>query len=235
IFAGRNLLLGGSTALVERAPGVKSGDLSGIAAATVPSWARGFAYPPPEIARLKDWTEKMARLADAAPQADIRSISGTPSWLLLFFDELARRHPKRSARLVDFFPKLALLVHGGVNFAPYRARFTEWLAGSKAETREVYAASEGFIASADRGEGEGMRVNLDHGIFYEFVPVAEIGGAHPTRHGIGDIDPGVDYAPALPSCAGLWAYIVGDIVRFVQADPPPLLVTRRASYTLSAS
>src|SRR6266446_5063970 len=76
IFAGRNLLLGGSTDLVERAPGVKSGDLSGIAAATVPGWARPFAFPPPGIARLTDWTEKMARLAERAPAADIRSKIG---------------------------------------------------------------------------------------------------------------------------------------------------------------
>ena len=234
IFAGRNLLLGGSTDLVEQAPSVRSGDLSGIAAATVPRWARAFAYPPAEIARLTDWSEKMARLADAAPLANIRSIAGTPSWLLLFFDELARRHPERGRRLADFFPNLDLLIHGGVNFAPYRARFAEWLDGSRAETREVYAASEGFIAGADRGEGEGMRVNLDHGIFYEFVPAEEIGAANPTRHWIGDIETGIDYAPALTTCAGLWAYIVGDIVRFIERDPPRLLVTGRLSYTLSA-
>ena len=234
IFAGRNLLLGGSTDLVEQAPGVRSGDLSGIAAATIPSWAHAFAYPPPDIARLADWSEKMARLAEAAPHADIRSIAGTPSWLLLFFDELARRHPERSARLIDFFPDLEVVIHGGVNFAPYRARFAEWLDGSRAETREVYAASEGFIAGADRGEGEGMRVSLDHGIFYEFVPVEEIGAAQPTRHWIGDIETGIDYAPVLTSCAGLWAYVVGDIVRFVERDPPRLLVTGRLSYTLSA-
>jgi hypothetical protein len=232
VFAGRNLLLGGSTDLVERTPGVKSGDLSGIAAATVPGWARRFAYPPPDIARLKDWTEKMARLADAAPRADIRSIAGTPSWLLLFFDELARRHPGHGARLADFFPKLELVVHGGVNFAPYRSRFAEWLDGSQAETREVYAASEGFVASAD--DGEGMRVNLDHGIFHEFVPVGEIDAAAPTRHWIGDIETGIDYAPVLTTCAGLWAYIVGDVVRFISRDPPRLLVTGRLSYTLSA-
>ena len=71
---------------------MRSGDLSGIAAATLPLWARPFAYPPPDIARLTDWTEKMRRLAERAPDADIRSISGTPSWLLLLFDELARRH-----------------------------------------------------------------------------------------------------------------------------------------------
>jgi hypothetical protein len=234
VFGGANLLLGGSTDLVERAPGVKSGDLSGIAAATVPAWVRPFAFPPPEIARLTDWTEKMARLAERAPPVDIRSIAGTPSWLLLFFDELARRHPERRARLADFFPRLELVIHGGVNFAPYRPRFAEWLEGSRAETREVYAASEGFIAAADRGEGEGLRVALDHGIFYEFVPVAEIDAIQPTRHGIGDIETGVDYAPVLTTCAGLWAYVVGDVVRFVSRDPPRLLVTGRLSYTLSA-
>jgi len=234
VFGGRNLLLGGSTDLAERAPGVYSGDLSGIAAATVPRWARAFTYPPADIARLTDWTEKMARLAEDAPNADIRSISGTPSWLLLFFDELARRHPERGARLAQLFPNLDLVIHGGVNFAPYRARFAEWLEGSRAETREVYAASEGFIAGADRGEGEGMRVNLDNGIFYEFVPVGEVDAAQPTRHWIADIETGIDYAPVLTTCAGLWAYIVGDVVRFVSRDPPRLLVTGRLSYTLSA-
>ncbi len=153
---------------------------------------------------------------------------------MLFFDELARRHPERRSRLVDFFPRLELVIHGGVNFAPYRARFAEWLDGSRAETREVYAASEGFIAAADRGEGDGLRVVLDHGIFYEFVPIAEIDSARPTRHGIGDIETGIDYAPVLTTCAGLWAYVVGDIVRFVSRDPPRLLVTGRLSYTLSA-
>jgi hypothetical protein len=238
ILAGRNLLLGGSTALVKHRPGVKSGDLSGIAAATLPFWARPFAFPPPDIARLDDWSAKMARLADGAPAADIRSIAGTPSWLLLFFDELVRRHPGphlgRGGRLVDFFPDLELVIHGGVNFAPYRPRFAEWLAGSHADLREAYAASEGFIAAADQGEGEGMHVILDHGIFYEFVPVGEIGKPSPARHWIGDIEPGIDYAPALTTCAGLWSYIVGDTVRFLSRDPPRLIVTGRLSYTLSA-
>jgi GH3 auxin-responsive promoter len=234
MFAGKSLLLGGSTDLVRLAPGVESGDLSGIAAKTVPLWARPFRYPPPAIARIADWSDKTARLAAAAPAAGIRSISGTPSWLLLFFDELARREARARDRLVDFFPDLDLVVHGGVNFAPYRPRFAEWLAGGHAELREVYAASEGFIAAADRGDGEGLRVVADHGIFYEFVPMAEIDAAAPARHWLGDIETGVDYALAVSTCAGLWAYLIGDIVRFVDRDPPRLVVTGRLSYTLSA-
>jgi hypothetical protein len=234
VFAGRNLLLGGSADLVEHAPGIRSGDLSGIAAATLPAWAGRFAYPPSDIARLTDWSDKIGRIAERAPAADIRSIAGVPSWLLLFFDELARRHPGRGSRLADYFPALELVIHGGVNVAPYRRRLAEWLEGSRAELREVYAASEGFIAAADRGEGEGLRVVLGRGIFYEFVPVGEIDAPAPTRHWIGDIETGVDYAPVLTTCAGLWAYVLGDTVRFVSRDPPRLLVTGRLSYTLSA-
>jgi hypothetical protein len=234
IFGGRNLLLGGSTSLVEQAPGVYSGDISGIAAATMPRWSRIFGSPPREIASLTDWTEKIARLTEVAPAQDIRSISGTPSWLLLFFDQLAARYPDRRPALAEFFPNLKLIAHGGVNFAPYRTRFADWLSGSNAELREAYPASEGFIAAADRGPGEGLRLMLDSGIFYEFVPVGEIDAARPQRHWMGEIETGVDYALVVTTCAGLWAYVLGDMVRFVSRDPPRLLVADRLSYTLSA-
>jgi hypothetical protein len=234
IFGGRSLLLGGSTNLVEQAPGVYSGDISGIAAATMPRWSRAFAFPPRSVASLSDWTQKIARLTELVPSQDIRTIAGTPSWLLLFFDQLVVCYPDRPPTLAAFFPGLELIVHGGVNFAPYRARFGEWLRDSRAELREAYPASEGFIAAADRGPGDGLRVMLDNGIFYEFVPVAEIDAASPRRHSIGDIETGVDYAIAVATCAGLWAYVLGDMVRFVSRDPPRLLVTGRLSYTLSA-
>ncbi|MBO0735442.1 MAG: GH3 auxin-responsive promoter family protein [Alphaproteobacteria bacterium] len=234
IFGGRNLLLGGSAQLVEQSPGVSSGDISGIAAATMPRWSRIFGSPPRHIASLSDWTEKITLLTGLAPAEDIRSIAGTPSWLLLFFDRLAARYPGRRPTLSEFFPHLELVVHGGVNFAPYRTRFSEWLSGSKAELREAYPASEGFIAAADRAPDDGLRLMLDHDIFYEFVPVEEREAAQPHRHWIGEIETGVDYAVVLTTCAGLWAYLVGDTVRFVTRDPPRLRVTGRLSYMLSA-
>jgi GH3 auxin-responsive promoter len=234
IFGGRNLLLGGTTNLFEQGPGVRSGDISGIAMATTPRWLRVFGSPPGDIDSLSDWARKMERLTVVAPAEDIRSISGTPSWLLLFFDQLAVRHPNRSPALVEFFPNLELIVHGGVSFAPYRFRFAEWLSGCNAELREAYPASEGFIAVADRGPGEGLRLMLDSGIFYEFVPVEEVNTVRPQRHWIGEIEAGVDYAIVVTTCAGLWAYVIGDTVRFVSRDPPRLLVTGRLSYTLSA-
>lgn len=233
MFAGRSLMLGGSTALVEEAPGIFSGDLSGIAAKTMPAWASRFSFPGPELALLADWEEKLERLARESLDLPIRAVTGTPSWLLIL---LERVRELRRARDGDDrpYPDLDLLVHGGVRFDGYRRRFEALLAGTDAELREVYPASEGFIAGADRGPGEGMRLNLDHGLFFEFVPVEELDRPNPTRHWVADAEPGTDYALVMSTCAGLFAYVVGDTVRLVDRAPPRVLVTGRTAYGMSA-
>ncbi len=234
VLGGKNVILGGSTALTEHAFGVRTGDLSGIAAADIPWWARSRTFPPRALALMTDWERKIALLAERSLHEDIRSISGTPSWLLLFFDRVLAQRGGGAQRLVDAYPRLELIIHGGVGLAPYASQFAALLAGSDIVTREVYAASEGFIASADRGPGEGLRLNLDHGLFFEFVPVAELGADRPTRHWVRTIETGVEYAIVLSTCAGLWAYVLGDTVRFVTRAPPRLLVTGRIAQTLSA-
>jgi hypothetical protein len=234
LFAGRNFMLGGSTRLRELAPGVWGGDMSGVIGRTAPAWARPFYFPSRHLEAIADWEEKIARLAPASLTADIRAFGGTPSWMLLFFEKLATLRPGAGRRLAAFYPDLELLVHGGVNFAPYRDIFAEWLKGSRAETREVYPASEGFIAAADCGDGEGLRLIVDNGLFFEFVPVEEVGSADPTRHWLANAETGVDYALLLSTCAGLWSYLIGDTVRFVERNPPRILITGRTSYSLSA-
>ena len=104
----------------------------------------------------------METLARACQQQDVRSISGTPSWLLIFFERLLALRPDRPDRLHAVFPRLELVVHGGVNFTPYQHQFAELLRGSFAELREVYPASEGFFTIADRGSGTGMRLIVDN-------------------------------------------------------------------------
>ncbi len=234
LMGGRNFMLGGTTDLTVLGPGVEAGDLSGIAARTIPWWARRRAFPPLDVALITDWERKVEALIDGAIDADIRSIGGTPAWLLILFDRMAARRGAARLPLADFWPNLELLIHGGVHFGPYRAQFEELLAASRAEMREAYAASEGFIASADRGSGEGMRLNLDIGLFFEFVPVEELSRATPMRHWIGTAEPGVNYALALSTCAGAWSYLLGDTVRLVTREPPRVLVTGRTSYMLSA-
>jgi len=227
ILGGLSFMLGGSTALERPAPGVRQGDLSGIAAAEVPLSLAAWSFPPRHLALLADWDRKLAALTEATPHSHIRLLSGTPSWLVMLLERLAARHG------MPPLPKLDLLVHGGVAWAPYRARIAPFLPAG-CTTREVYPASEGFIAIADRGDGEGMRLNLDRGCFFEFVPLEELGAPNPRRHWAATIETGIDYAVIVTSCAGLWAYVLGDTVRFIGRNPPRLLVTGRTSYHLSA-
>ncbi|MBV8189172.1 MAG: GH3 auxin-responsive promoter family protein [Alphaproteobacteria bacterium] len=234
IFGGRNFMLGGSAALKPLAPGILAGDLSGLAAGRVPWWARPRFFPNGPLAELADWETKTRLLARQSLQEDIRSMSGTPSWMLLFFEELQRLAPADARPLGTWYPHLEMLVHGGVSFAPYRSRFAELLAGSHAEAREVYPASEGFVAIADRGPDEGLRLLADNGLFFEFVPTDELASARPTRHWLGTTEIDLDYAVVVTSCAGLWSYILGDTVRFIDLHPPRLFVTGRSSYGLSA-
>lgn len=226
---GKTFMLGGSTSLVEEAPGIRSGDLSGIAVATQSLWTRPYAFPPTDLALMENWEEKIEVLARRALGERISIITGTPSWLLILFDrvgELAGGEPP--------FPDLELLVHGGVAWDLYRDRFRPHLQRTRAETREVYPASEGFLAIADRGDGEGMRLCLDNGVFFEFVPLDELDAERPTRHWVGTIEPDVDYAVMVTSCSGIYGYRLGDTVRFAETRPPRLLVTGRTSYMLSA-
>ncbi|MBY0329366.1 MAG: GH3 auxin-responsive promoter family protein [Acetobacteraceae bacterium] len=227
VFGALSFMLGGSTDLAEVAPGVRQGDLSGIAAAEVPAFLRRWSFPPREVALIADWDRKLAALAAATPVGQVRVLSGTPSWLLVLLERLAARHGSPP------LPALELLVHGGVAWPPYRDRVAPFLPPG-CSTREVYPASEGFVAIADRGDGEGLRLCIDRGVFWEFVPVEELDAAAPARHWTATIETGVDYAVVLSCCAGLWSYVLGDTVRFVDRVRPRLIVTGRTSYTLSA-
>ncbi|MBC4016806.1 GH3 auxin-responsive promoter family protein [Siccirubricoccus deserti] len=231
VLGGLTFMLGGSTALERIVPkgqgNVRQGDLSGIAAVEVPSFLAPWTFPPRPLALIEDWDRKLAALAEAVPHDAVRVLSGTPSWLLILLERLAVRYG------MPPLPGLELLVHGGVAWAPYRERLAPFLPAT-CSTREVYPASEGFCAIADGGSGEGLRLLADRGVFWEFVPVGELGTAAPTRHWVATIETGVEYAVVVTSCAGLWSYVLGDTVRFISRAPPRLLVTGRTSYTLSA-
>jgi len=236
VLSGRTLMLGGSSALVPLAAGVVAGDLSGITAARIPWWSRRFQFPPLDVALIEDWEDKVARIAAMVVEnpGHIRALTGMPPWLMILFHHQAALMGLDLPRATHLFPNLDLLVHGGVNFAPYQRAFEAFLEGSQAELREVYPASEGFVALADEGPDDGLRLLVDNGLFFEFVPVDELDQAEPTRHWLGTIETGVNYALVLSSCAGLFAYVLGDTIRVVSRTPPRVVVTGRTSYTLSA-
>jgi hypothetical protein len=234
LFGGAVLGLTGPTSLEETQPGVAAGAVSAITTAAAPFFLRNRILPPQELSMLKNWRDKIRQLAPLAIESDVRMLGGSPNWLLIFLTEVAGCVGGQKDRLANLFPNLELIVHGGVNFAPYRSRFRKLLQGSHAETRELYSASEGVFAYADRGDGEGLRLHLDGSVFFEFVPLDDVNAPQPRRFWIGNVETDVDYALAITTAAGLWSYLVGDVVRLISIAPPRLLVTGRMSQGLSA-
>ncbi|MBI1323840.1 GH3 auxin-responsive promoter [bacterium] len=232
LFHGKFFFLGGSTALEEIAPGVRQGDLSGIAALEVTDALRPYTFPPLGLALETDWEKKLAAFAERSVREPITLISGVPSWLLILFERIFEYTGKST--LAEVWPTLEMVVHGGVKFEPYRSRF-EAILGDRSRIRlqETYPCSEGFIAIEDYATPH-LRLLFDHGIFYEFIPVDELGSARPTRHWLGTVRPGINYAIVVSTCAGMWAHLIGDTVRFESVNPPLLTFTGRTKYTLSA-
>ena len=231
LFRGRVFFLGGSTDLEQPAPGIWQGDLSGIAAHELSPMLRPYTFPPLELALESDWDKKLRLLAERSLNERITLVGGVPSWLLLLFEKL--RGLSGKATIAEVWPDLEVVVHGGVKFDPYRGAFVEAIGDPEVRLQDSYACSEGFLAVGDPATGL-LRLLCDHGIFYEFVPVDELDSPHPTRHWMGDVQTGVNYAIIVSTCAGMWGHIIGDTVRFESLSPPLLTFTGRTKYTLSA-
>ncbi|MGC8642582.1 MAG: GH3 family domain-containing protein [Isosphaeraceae bacterium] len=231
LFHGRLFFLGGTANLEEPAPGVRQGDLSGIAAIELTEFLRPYTFPPLALALESDWDRKLTLLAEQSLHERITLVGGVPSWLLVLFERVLDLAGKSTIR--EVWPELEIVVHGGVKFDPYQNAFKQILGSDAIRLQETYPCSEGFIAFGDPASGL-LRLVVDHGLFYEFVPVGELDSPSPTRHWLGTAVPGVNYAIVVSTCAGMWAHVVGDTVRFESMAPPLLTFTGRTRYTLSA-
>jgi hypothetical protein len=148
----------------------------------------------------------------------------------MYFDRLISRTGKR---IKEIFPSLSVIVHGGVNFEPYRAKLLESIGGTVASI-ETFPASEGFIAFQDSQETEGLLLNTNSGIFFEFIKASDIFNENPERLSLKDVKKGENYALIINNNAGLWAYNIGDTVRFVSTEPYRIVVTGRIKHFISA-
>jgi hypothetical protein len=157
-------------------------------------------------------------------------ISGIPPWMQMYFDRLTERSQQK---IKDLFPNFSIMVQGGVNFEPYKAKLFESI-GKKIDYIELFPASEGFFAFQDTQDQEGMLLNTNSGIFYEFIPADEIFNEQPTRLTLKEVKVGVNYALIINSNAGLWGYNIGDTVKFVSTNPYRIIVSGRIKHFISA-
>lgn len=226
---GKLIFLSGSPEL-ERVGGIPTGRLSGIVNHHVPRYLRTNQMPSYETNCIEDWETKLNKIVDETIKQDMSLISGIPPWMQMYFDELVKRSGKKVGEL---FPNFSVMVQGGVNFEPYKAKLFESI-GRKVDTIELFPASEGFFAFQDSQDAEGLLLNTNSGIFFEFVPAAEIFNDNPTRLSLREVKTGENYALLISSNAGLWAYNLGDTVKFVSTEPYRLVVTGRTKHFISA-
>jgi phenylacetate-coenzyme A ligase PaaK-like adenylate-forming protein len=226
---GKMIFLQGSPVLSDK-NGVKLGRLSGIVAHYVPQYLLKNRLPSWETNCIEDWETKVNAIVEETINEDMSVISGIPSWVQMYFEKLI---DKTGKSISELFPNFNFFIYGGVNFEPYKNKF-ESLIGKKIDYIELYPASEGFIAFQDSQTEKGMLLQLDSGIFYEFIPATEFFNEDPTRICIKDVKVGVNYVIILNTTAGLWGYNIGDTVEFTSTKPYRIKVTGRIKHFISA-
>ena len=226
---GKQIFIQGSPELEDK-NGVALGRLSGIVAHYVPRYLQKSRMPSWETNCIEDWEHKVDTIVEETLTKNMTLIGGIPSWVQMYFEKLKK---KTNKNVGDIFKDFSLLVYGGVNFEPYKSVFNN-LIGRKVDTIELFPASEGFFAYQDLTEQDGLLLLLNNDIFYEFIRVDQIQQENPKRYLLHEIELGVNYALIISTSAGLWAYNIGDTVRFVSKTPFRLVVTGRIKHFISA-
>ncbi len=233
LFNGKMLFLSGSPD-VEKVGKIYAGRLSGIVHRHIPKWALRNRLPSYEINRITDWNKKVDAIIDEVLQVaqQLTLISGIPPWIQMFLERIVERTGRMPFQL---FPNLRVYVHGGVQFAPYERVLRELL-GEKVVFIETFPASEGFFAFQDVLDApeKGLILLPDSGIFYEFIPFEEIDNDNPKRLTLDQVQTGKVYEMVLSTNAGLWAYRLGDLIRFTSVNPYRVRVVGRTSQYISA-
>tara|TARA_R110002051_G_scaffold73135_1_gene132645 strand:+ start:15642 stop:17147 length:1506 start_codon:yes stop_codon:yes gene_type:complete len=226
---GKMIFLQGSPILEEK-NGVKLGRLSGISAHYVPNYLQKNRMPSWETNCIEDWETKVNAIVEETKNEDMTVIAGIPSWVQMYFEKLKEN---TNRNIGDLFKNFELFIYGGVNYEPYRKKFED-LIGRKVPSIELFPASEGFFAYQNSQKENGMLLLLDAGIFYEFVRTDEFFQENRKRITIKDVEIGVDYVMIISTNAGLWAYNLGDTVRFVSIRPFKIVVSGRIKHFISA-
>ena len=229
IVTKKMIFLQGSPVL-ETKNGIQLGRLSGIVAHYVPKYLQKNRLPSWETNCIEDWETKVNTIVQETVGEDMSVIAGIPSWVQMYFEKLI---DEKGQKVGDIFKNLSLFIFGGVNYEPYRSKF-ETLIGRKVDSVELYPASEGFFAFQDQQNDSGMLLQLDSGMFYEFIVADSFFDPAPKRLTLIDVQIGVNYVMIISTNAGLWAYNIGDTIQFTSLAPFKVIVSGRIKHFISA-
>lgn len=230
------LMLGSSTDLIENDDHLE-GEISGISASNIPSWFSGYYKPGKEIAQIDDWDERVAKIAEKAPDWDIGALSGIPSWIELMLKEVIKKHNLNNIH--EIWPNLQVYTSGGVAFGPYEKSFNA-LMGKPVTVIDTYLASEGFIAFQARPETDAMKLVTDNGIYFEFVPfdpdyILEDGSLSQDAPSLtlSEVETGQNYVLIISTVSGAWRYLIGDTIEFTNVERAEIKITGRTKFFLN--
>lgn len=230
-YSGKTLSMGGSSNLNEFRSDSYHGDLSAIILKNLPIWAELKRVPDRTTALLEDWETKIERIAQLTRKEDVSTIIGVPSWTLVLLKRILEIENKESIH--DVWPNLEFFMHGGVSFKPYQSQY-EAISSKRIYYYQSYNASEGYFGIQDRNDGEDMLLTLDYGIFYEFIPMEELGKEFPKTLSLDQVTTDTNYALVISTNAGLWRYMIGDTIKFTSTSPYRIVVSGRTKHFINA-
>ena len=231
LLTGKGLVIGGSHTVSSLHDEAFFGDLSAVLMQNTPFWGNWIRTPELKIALMDEWENKIEMLANTTMHENVTSVSGVPTWTLVLFQRILELTGKQNMK--EVWPSLELYMHGGVSFLPYKEQFKK-LIGGDINFLEMYNASEGFFAAQDIPGADGMLLFLDHGIFYEFMPIEEYGKEEPQTIGLKDVELDKLYAPVITTNGGLWRYLIGDTISFTSLKPFRIKVSGRVKLFINA-
>lgn len=232
-MSGKCLVIGGSHQVNQLSADSFYGDLSAVMLQNMPWFGQMARTPDLSIALMQEWEEKIEMIARATIQENVTFIAGVPTWTIVLIKRIFEISGAKN--LQEIWPNLELYIHGGVSFKPYRKQFEQFIPSSSMHYMETYNASEGFFAAQDEiAKDEGMLLFLNHGIFYEFMPMEEYGKEQPKTLTLKEVELNKNYALVISTNAGLWRYLVGDTIQFTSLHPFRIKVTGRLKFFINA-
>lgn len=232
LFDGKGLPLGGSHEISKLNQHSYYGDLSAILIQNTPIFFELFRATAKKVALIPDWESKITRLAEVVSTQNVTSIAGIPTWTLNLFRKLFEIRPEVTS-ILDIWPQLEVYFHGGVSFSPYKSQIKAFLPGDQVQFIETYNASEGFFGLQNDPNSQDMLLMLDYGIFYEFMPLSELGKDFPKTLTLDEVELDTTYALIISTNGGLWRYMVGDTIRFTSLYPFKIKVAGRTRHYIN--
>ena len=232
MFDGKGLILGGSHSPNYNLPGSLVGDLSAILIENINPLANLVRVPKKQTALLSDFEVKRDRISRETLKKNVTNLSGVPSWMMSVLVRVLELSGKE--HLEEVWPNLEVFFHGGIAFTPYRSQYEKLITSPKMHYMETYNASEGFFGIQDDPADKSMLLMLDYDVFYEFIPLEEVGKSNPTVVPLTGVELNKNYAMVISTSCGLWRYMIGDTVMFTSRNPYKFVITGRTKYFINA-